>query len=253
MLGISGSSVFFPTFRRIEGGFSLQDDRIYRLSPYRQALSLSEAIADYAKTMSVSNHRFISSISTNDVEDLLTREYANVSDRTNTLHAKLSQFISDTVANLAETKNKSASEELRNAKETLNRIKDKAALIEGDRENLLRPFTILSELIGEVFKEKGVKITDSLAFGRSIEAMPAQSLSAGEKQMLSFLCYNAFSRDCVIFIDEPEISLHVDWQRVLVPTLLAQGTNNQFILATHSPMIYSKYPEKELVLDVHKE
>ena len=67
--------------------------------------------------------------------------------------------------------------------------------------------------------------------------------------MLSFLCYNAFASNSCIFIDEPEISLHVDWQRTLFPTLLAQSTSNQFIITTHSPFIYSKYADKELVLN----
>ncbi|MCH8295763.1 ATP-binding protein, partial [Candidatus Poribacteria bacterium] len=74
-------------------------------------------------------------------------------------------------------------------------------------------------------------------------------LSSGEQQMLSFLCHNAFQKNSIIFIDEPELSLHVDWQRLLFPTLLKQGTGNQFIVATHSPFIYSKYPDKELILD----
>jgi predicted ATP-dependent endonuclease of OLD family len=63
------------------------------------------------------------------------------------------------------------------------------------------------------------------------------------------LCYNAFSKKTVILIDEPEISLHADWQRLLIPTLAAQKTDNQFIMATHSPLMYAKYPEKELNLD----
>ena len=63
--------------------------------------------------------------------------------------------------------------------------------------------------------------------------------------MLSFLCYNTFSENAAIFIDEPELSLHVDWQRLLLPTLLEQGIENQFFIATHSPFIYSKYPDKE--------
>lgn len=77
-------------------------------------------------------------------------------------------------------------------------------------------------------------------------------LSAGEKQMLSFLCYNTFSKNKIIFIDEPELSLHPDWQRLLIPTLLKQGGNNQFFIATHSPFIYAKYPDKELVLSEDK-
>ncbi len=67
--------------------------------------------------------------------------------------------------------------------------------------------------------------------------------------MLSFFCYNAFSSDSCLFIDEPEISLHVDWQRILFPLLLKQSMGNQFIVATHSPFIYLKYADKELVLD----
>lgn len=67
--------------------------------------------------------------------------------------------------------------------------------------------------------------------------------------MLSFLAYNAFEQDSVIFIDEPEISLRVDWQRLLFPTLFSQQTTNQFVVATHSPFIYAKYSDKELMLD----
>lgn len=79
--------------------------------------------------------------------------------------------------------------------------------------------------------------------GEAKEAMFSDKLSAGEKQMLSFICYNAFSQDSVFFIDEPEISLHVDWQRTLFPTLMSQSSNNQFFVATHSPFIYSKYED----------
>jgi predicted ATPase len=67
--------------------------------------------------------------------------------------------------------------------------------------------------------------------------------------MLSFIAYNAFYRDAVFFIDEPELSLHVDWQRQLFSILLSQQTSNQFVIATHSPFIYSKYPDKELLID----
>ena len=70
--------------------------------------------------------------------------------------------------------------------------------------------------------------------------------------MLSFLCYNTFSKNKVIFIDEPELSLHPDWQRLLVPTLLKQGNNNQFFIATHSPFIYTKYPDKEIMISSDK-
>ena len=101
------------------------------------------------------------------------------------------------------------------------------------------------------------EVTDGITLGEEIgdavlgtveEAIASDKLSSGEKQMLSFLCYNAFSENTLIFIDEPELSLHVDWQRLLLPTLLEQGTGNQFFIATHSPFIYSKYTDKEILL-----
>ena len=33
---------------------------------------------------------------------------------------------------------------------------------------------------------------------------------------------------------------------------MSQETDNQFIVSTHSPFIYSKYPEKELALALDK-
>ena len=95
---------------------------------------------------------------------------------------------------------------------------------------------------------KGIRVNEEIILGDEDGAIEADKLSAGEKQLLSFLCYNTFSQNTAIFIDEPEISLHVDWQRRLLPTLLEQETGNQFFVATHSPFIYGKYPDKEIRL-----
>jgi predicted ATPase len=99
-----------------------------------------------------------------------------------------------------------------------------------------------------VFQYKGIRLADPVTLGEAREAIASDVLSSGEKQMLNFLCYNAFTTNSSIFIDEPEISLHVDWQRILFPILIKQSTGNQFIVATHSPFIYSKYSDKELLL-----
>ena len=104
-------------------------------------------------------------------------------------------------------------------------------------------------------KINGIKLGNTkngLNLGDSASAISSDLLSSGEKQLLSFLAYNAFMQNAIFIIDEPELSLHVDWQRQLFPTLLKQGTSNQFIVATHSPFIYSKYPDKELMLSSDK-
>lgn len=249
------SSVFFPTFRRIEGGFSIEPQRRYHQSYlYQVSSSLSDAMSTYSKMMTVHRHKFVATISTADIEDLLTKQYADVSDRTNALHTKLSKFIAGQIGQpgTQKTKIRSDKTKLRNANQLIEAIRRKHNKVEKERNNLMKPFLVLSSLITTIFKDKGIRISSNLAFGETKEAIQARILSAGEKQMLSFLCYNAFNRNAPIFIDEPELSLHIDWQRILFSTLKDQGTENQFIVSTHSPFIYSKYPEKELILHIDR-
>ena len=116
------------------------------------------------------------------------------------------------------------------------------------RESSLRPFDTLSSLVAKIFDNKSVQITSSITVGSGGSPVDSRALSAGEKQVLSFLAYNVFYQNAVFVIDEPELSLHADWQRLLFPVLLSQENNNQFIIASHSPFIYAKYPDKELRL-----
>ena len=130
-----------------------------------------------------------------------------------------------------------------------------------------KPFSVLSELSRKILRYDAIRVTgwsghgettdgitlgedrDGITVGEAKNAISSDKLSSGEKQMLSFLCYNAFSENTPIFIDEPELSLHVDWQGLLLPTLLEQATTNQLFVATHSPFIYTMYPDKEFMLD----
>lgn len=265
---VSKTSVFFPTFRRIEGGVKTARTNQDWLSTGRMlsrgALHatddiLQEAMALFANRLTVVDrksdnyhHRFVASISTNDIVDLLTKQYAENSEKTNKLHTSLSAFITEQISDYSEAGKRSKSRKLQDVDKILKGIQAQVKTVSGKREGLLRPFTILSTLIGKIFQYRGIRLTESITLGESKAAILSDTLSAGEKQMLSFLCYNAFTNNGQILIDEPEISLHVDWQRILFPTLLQQGTGNQFIIATHSPFIYSRYHDKELILGADK-
>jgi len=70
-------------------------------------------------------------------------------------------------------------------------------------------------------------------------------LSSGEYHLL-YLMVEALvtrRRGTVIAIDEPEMSMHIAWQRKLIPNLLRCASNAapQFIFATHSPDIVADY------------
>lgn len=78
-----------------------------------------------------------------------------------------------------------------------------------------------------------------------------RALSSGERQIVT-LIYAAthMSAEKVILIDEPEISLHVDWQRRLLKTMSEQLPDRQIIACTHSPVVSADYGDrvKELLL-----
>lgn len=70
-------------------------------------------------------------------------------------------------------------------------------------------------------------------------AYSINSLSSGERQVLTMLfCASRLSVDHGIFlVDEPELSLHVDWQRCILSELMKQAGSRQIIACTHSPEV----------------
>jgi energy-coupling factor transporter ATP-binding protein EcfA2 len=67
------------------------------------------------------------------------------------------------------------------------------------------------------------------------ESIPLYALSSGEKQLLQILLETLAVGESTIMIDEPELSLHPDWQKGLVGSMRRVNSDAQFLLATHSP------------------
>ena len=67
-------------------------------------------------------------------------------------------------------------------------------------------------------------------------------LSSGEKQMLLILLQTVVQQNKphVLLMDEPEVSLHADWQENLIDYIQQLNPNCQIILVTHSPDIIVK-------------
>lgn len=69
---------------------------------------------------------------------------------------------------------------------------------------------------------------------------PLSTLSSGERQILTMLfsaTRMSASEKGIFLIDEPELSLHVDWQRIILTELNAQAPSRQIIACTHSPEV----------------
>ncbi|MFW1852944.1 AAA family ATPase [Acinetobacter guillouiae] len=80
-------------------------------------------------------------------------------------------------------------------------------------------------------------------------------LSSGEKQIIGLLGSIYLSnKPQIILIDEPEISLSIKWQRILLPALVEANPNNQIICITHSPFIFeNEFDNNALPLYMKKE
>jgi predicted ATP-binding protein involved in virulence len=73
------------------------------------------------------------------------------------------------------------------------------------------------------------------------EANSISALSSGERQLLVMLAHLSLNPNLegsgVFIVDEPELSLHIDWQEKFVDAIQAANPKVQLILATHSPAI----------------
>ena len=96
--------------------------------------------------------------------------------------------------------------------------------------------------IDELFSYTRKKIDrkrNDIAFYQDGELLLPYKLSSGEKQMLVILL-TVLVQDkehCVLFMDEPEASLHIEWQQKLIAMIRELNPNVQIILTTHSPAL----------------
>lgn len=97
--------------------------------------------------------------------------------------------------------------------------------------------------VNEMFAPTGKKwdeTTNEVRFllkdGHSI--LP-RDLSSGEKQLLCLLLFTLIQNgsESIVFWDEPEISMHIDWQRMLIRIAREINPKGQLLIATHSPSI----------------
>ena len=121
-------------------------------------------------------------------------------------------------------------------------------LLSGDEEqhslapSLSLPKRKFQDMIDELFSYTHKTIdrkSNDIVFYQNGERLLPYKLSSGEKQMLVIL-QTVLVRDddhCVLFMDEPEASLHIEWQQKLIGMIRSLNPNVQLILTTHSPAV----------------
>lgn len=127
-------------------------------------------------------------------------------------------------------------------------LEDNASKL-GTFDDLLARISLLEELINARFLRKEIVVNASeglrLHSTTTGASIPVSGLSTGEQHELVLL-YNLLFRiekNTLVLIDEPEISLHVTWQKSFLDDVLrvAKLSEFRFIVATHSPQIIGKW------------
>ncbi|WP_151710581.1 AAA family ATPase [Acinetobacter brisouii] len=273
------SSFFMPTFRMIEGGFTTEKYDIkhdvlkefyLKINKDDDFNNIEKSLNKLSNNLTRQEHKFITNISANDIDTFLLKKYIEIMNKVNEIQSQKINFYTDQYASEINTSKK---ESVVN-----NLIKE----LDKEHQRLIKPLNQIKELVTDFmpyyemeFESKLYFLPQSRKFEKKLNhetrdlqyfisymeekkanlhanGLTIKNLSAGEKQLLTFIAYNTFYDNTIFFIDEPELSLHVDWQSKLFSLLKEQNPTNQFIISTHSPFIYSIFPDKEITLNVDK-
>lgn len=109
-------------------------------------------------------------------------------------------------------------------------------------EQTMQPITHFYDIIDQLFEPSGKRVVrnvEELGFIYGDKEISPYALSAGEKQLLVILAM-VLTQDrqpYVMILDEPDISLHYDWQKRLLSIIQDLNPNVQVIMSTHSPAV----------------
>lgn len=124
-------------------------------------------------------------------------------------------------------------------------------------ENFINQLELFTDIINkklnfkeiEISREKGISIKDTDFEGKQISL---SQLSSGEKQEIILFYKLIFEtpENTLLLIDEPEISLHIAWQKKFMDDLykIIKFKKLNVIVATHSPQIINNHWENQIDL-----
>lgn len=123
------------------------------------------------------------------------------------------------------------------------------------KNEINKPKQTFIKEINRLFSRKEIIINDKnelYVMTNSGKRFILNQLSSGEKQLFIILGQSLLqeNNNHIYIADEPELSLHVEWQEKLVDSIKNINPNSQIIFATHSPDIVGSYGN--YVIDVNR-
>lgn len=92
-----------------------------------------------------------------------------------------------------------------------------------------------------IYNKSELKLDVKLdVYGVEDTTIELSKLSSGEKQIVSLFSqlYLENDKDSILIIDEPELSISMKWQRMLLPDIMRSDNCKLLLTVTHSPFIF---------------
>lgn len=263
---ISERVIYLTTYRRIEKDYSNNFSRESRVNHAEDALirfgmgDVSDAIEKVLETIRTATNQGF-----NKMTGILLNKYASTNkrnenkkyifenyDKVNIVLSRLGDQISDV-----------------DKKRILNMISNGS--IFDEKYKYLRD--LIDELVSsynslEKYDEKIIKFIDTcnkylnnkkfvynqseislkiVSVSNPDESIKLSMLSSGEKQIVSLFSRLYLESDdkCILLIDEPELSISMNWQKMLLPDIMRSQNCSLLITVTHSPFIFDNEFDKD--------
>lgn len=123
-------------------------------------------------------------------------------------------------------------------------------------EAIINEFELFTEIVNKRLTHKEIKIEKNkgiIVVDAENKELKLSDLSSGEKQIIVLFYELLFETEnnTLLLIDEPEISLHIVWQKMFMDDLfrIIKNKNLNVVVATHSPQIINNYWDKQIDLE----
>jgi predicted ATP-dependent endonuclease of OLD family len=112
-------------------------------------------------------------------------------------------------------------------------------------------YGVIFRSLERFFTEYDKPFKNDFIFKKNGVDVGVEGLSTGEKQILLLLLMvsNTNKSPCIFFMDEPDLSMHIDWKEILVKELRELNPKMQIILSTHAPSVITGWHDRVKEVD----
>lgn len=131
------------------------------------------------------------------------------------------------------------------ALKTTRSIVEKSLQAEAKIKEIYKQIDLFTQILSQFIENKKFSVTSNGLEVVSESSIDIYRLSSGEKQLIILFVEALLQREepYIFLADEPELSLHISWQRSIISAIKKINPNAQIIVATHSPEIAGNFHE----------